>query len=217
MTKDYVIELTYAPQIMAFLAKFTIKLVHVQIMIGSLLKLEASLEEAMAKGAKGAPVHLWSPSYCGELDLKIDGNGAWHYGGTPIARPALVKLFATVLKREGERFFLVTPHEKLGINVEDAPFLAVDMKVVGEGEAQLLRLATNVGQGLEVGADHPLRFSHDDGFKAYVEVRNGLEALFSRALTHQLVELIVEHDGQSGLWSGGVFFPIPDDTEAKAP
>src|ERR1700737_773787 len=106
--------------------------------------LEAML--GVAKAAKGLPpVHLWDPPYCGEIDMRIASDGTWFYQKTPIGRPALVKLFASVLKREGDRYFLVTPVEKCGITVEDAPFLAIAMQVESRSPGQVLRFVTNVG------------------------------------------------------------------------
>lgn len=168
------------------------------------------IESALAAGSGGAPVHLWNPELCGEIDMRIDSAGNWHYQDSPIGRAQLVRLFASVLKREGDDHFLVTPHEKLKIRVDDAPFLISEMKVEGEGRARKLHLATTLGQGFTAGPAHPLRFvSTEHAFKAYAEVRNGLEGLFSRTQTLALAELIVEHEGRQGIWSDGVFFALP--------
>ena len=167
------------------------------------------LETAIQDGAKGAPVHLWNPQSCGEIDIRIDREGQWFHNGTPFGRLALVRLFSSVLKREGDDHFLVTPHEKLQIEVDDAPFLIAEMKVEGEGRGQTLHLATTLGQGFAAGPEQPLRFENGDSFKVYAEVRGGLEGLFSRALTLALAELMVEHEGRQGVWSGGAFFTVP--------
>ncbi|EHY78321.1 DUF1285 domain-containing protein [Pseudomonas kunmingensis] len=161
------------------------------------------------------PVHLWNPPFCGDLDMRIARDGTWHYQGSPIGRPAMVRLFSTVIRRDGEDYFLVTPVEKVGIQVEDAPFVAVRMEVSGQGEGQLLRFITNVEDEVEAGEEHPLRVITDPQTQEpapYVHVRANLEALIHRNVFYQLVELAVpgEVDGQSwlGVWSGGKFFPI---------
>lgn len=166
-------------------------------------------------GQKAAPVHLWDPPYCGELDMVIKSDGSWHYDGTPIGRQKLVALFATVLKREGDDFFLVTPVEKIGITVEDAPFIAIAMERKGEGEEQLLTLTSNVGDTVLAGADNALRFAPEpdgESVKPYVHIRAGLEARLSRAVYYELANLAVEAtvDGakQFGVWSNGEFFPL---------
>src|SRR5437660_7610678 len=120
--------------------------------------------ETIARAARGAgqkgppPVHLWNPPFCGDLDMRIAADGTWFYMKTPIGRPALVKLFASVLKREGDKYFLVTPVEKVGITVDDAPFTAVEMKAEREGKARVLSFRTNVDEWVACGPDHMLRF-----------------------------------------------------------
>ena len=176
---------------------------------------------ARAGGGKGpAPVELWNPPDCGEMDMVIRADGTWTYMGTPIARPALVKLFASVLAREGDRFVLKTPVEKVGITVEDAPFLAVDMAVeagAAEGQAQgpTLVFRTNLDDVVRCGPDHQLRFAHGAGegeVVPYLHVRRGLEARLSRAVHLDLMELgeVREEGGvpMFGVASGGLFFPI---------
>src|SRR6476619_2886774 len=125
-------------------------------------------------GRKGLPpVERWNPAYCGEIDMRIAADGTWHYMGTPINRPALVKLFSTVLRKDPERHVLVTPVERVGIEVEDAPFLAVEMAVEGEGAARRLTFRTNVDDEVTVDAQHPLRFEREatGGLRPYVLVR----------------------------------------------
>lgn len=166
------------------------------------------------KGKKGPPpVHLWNPPYCGEMDLTIRRDGTWIHEGSPIGRPALVRLLASVLKREGDRHFLVTPVEKLGIVVEDAPFLAVDV----EREEGALVFETNVGDRVTAGPGHPIRVeTAEDGEPApYVEVRRGLEALIDRKSFYRLVEMGEERDGRFGVASGGMFFEIGDATAMR--
>lgn len=162
-----------------------------------------------------APVHLWNPPFCGNLDMRIARDGRWFYLGTPIGRPAMVQLFSSVIRRDGDEYFLVTPVEKVGIQVEDAPFVAVALEAQGQGEEQVLRFVTNVEDEVEAGPDHPLRFEIDPQTQEpspYVLVRANLEALIHRNVFYQLVELAVpcEVDGQDwlGVWSNGVCYPI---------
>lgn len=175
----------------------------------------AALVARASAGGKRPPVELWNPPFCGDLDIRIDRDGRWFYLGSPIGREALVRLFASVLRREGDRFFLVTPVEKVGITVEDAPFLAVEMHAEGEGADRRLLVRTNVGDLVEVGPDHPIRFHLDkatEGIVPYVHVRAGLEAKFTRALTHEAMDLVEE--GASGglaLGAGGVLHPLPPE------
>lgn len=180
---------------------------------GPLAAVEAAARRLRKPGP--APVHLWNPPYCGEIGLRIAADGGWHYQGSPIRRQALVRLFASVLRKDADgRHYLVTPVEKIGIEVEDAPFLAVAMTVTGEGREQSLAFRTNVDDEASAGPDHPLRFARDaqnDGLLPYVLVRGGLEARLTRALAYDLVALAVTEEseaGRLGVWSGGLFFPI---------
>lgn len=173
-----------------------------------------SLAEALKAARKAPPVHLWNPPYCGELDMRIAADGTWFYLGTPIGRPALVKLFASVLKREDGRFFLVTPVEKAGIKVDDAPFLAVEMEVRGEGTGRTFVFRTNVDDVVECGAGHALRFEPEPegGLRPYLHVRRDLWAKVTRALYFDLVSLgeirMVEGRDLFGVTSGGEFFSM---------
>ncbi|MEO0679996.1 MAG: DUF1285 domain-containing protein [Pseudomonadota bacterium] len=175
--------------------------------------LAATVRKAAAKGPP--PVHLWNPPFCGDLDMRIARDGTWFYMGTPIGRPALVRLFASVIRKDDDAYFLVTPVEKVGITVDDAPFVAQDFRVEGAGEAQRLVFATNVGDETEAGPDHPIRVVRDAQTgepSPYVHVRANLEALIDRKSFYRLVDL-GEHaavDGRSwfGVRSGGRFFPI---------
>ncbi|MGA4636742.1 DUF1285 domain-containing protein [Pseudomonas solani] len=164
------------------------------------------------------PVHLWNPDFCGDIDMRIARDGTWFYLGTPIGRKPMVKLFSTIIRRDGDDYFLVTPMEKVGITVDDAPFVAVSVEVSGEGEEQLLRFVTNVEDEVEAGAEHPIRVETDPVTQEpapYVHVRTNLEALIHRNVFYQLVELAVvrEIDGRNwlGVWSGGQFFPIGEE------
>ena len=177
--------------------------------------------ERLAEGARAAakgglpPVHLWDPPFCGDMDMRIARDGTWIHEGGPIRRPELVRLFSTILKREEGKYFLVTPVEKLGIEVEDAPFMAVDFEASGAGEAQILTFETNVGDFVAAGPEHPIRVVQEPGTDApcpYVMVRAGLEARIDRKSFYRLAELGVDHDvageGWFGVWSGGAFFPV---------
>lgn len=161
------------------------------------------------------PVERWDPPYCGELDLVIKRDGTWIHEGTPIGRARLVRLFSTVLKREDDRHYLVTPVEKLGIRVEDAPFLAVLMRAKGEGAERRLVFTTNVGDEVAAGPAHRIECRPDPetGRSApYLEVRAGLQAKIARAVYYDLVALgeTRETGGakQFGVVSEGVFFPL---------
>lgn len=177
--------------------------------------------KAATEGQKGpAPVHLWNPPYCGELDIRISRDGQWWYLGTPIGRVELVRLFASVLKLEDGRHYLVTPVEKIGITVDDAPFVAVDFELGDAGPTQAITFETNLGERAVAGPDNPIRVIRDPetGEPApYVHIRGGMEALIDRKSYYRLVD-IAEHDvvdGRSwfGLRSGGVFFPIIPSAE----
>lgn len=178
---------------------------------------EAIVSEVKRAGAsKGPPpVHLWNPPYCGDLDMRIAGDGTWFYQKTPIGRPALVKLFASILKREGGKHFLVTPVEKVGIVVDDAPFLAVEMRVEQGSSGQVLHFRTNVDDWVACGADHALRFepqTKTEGIKPYLHVRRDLWAKVTRALFFDLVTLGEEREvaGEMmfGIVSQGAFFAM---------
>ncbi len=165
-------------------------------------------------------MHLWDPPFCGDLDMRIARDGTWFYLGTPIGRALLVKLFSSILRKDGDKYFLVTPVEKVGITVEDAPFVATDFEVSGEGEAQVLTFTTHVGDTAVAGPDHPIRVERDAETgepSPYVLVRANLEALIDRKSFYRLVECGAHHevDGQSwfGVWSGGQFFPIIPSSE----
>lgn len=167
------------------------------------------------------PVEQWNPPFCGDIDMWIARDGTWFYCGTPIGRPALVRLFSTILRKDPDGYVLVTPVEKLGVKVEDAPFVAVEMMVAHQGADQVLRFRTNVGDWVETGAGHPIRFEKADfdGIKPYIHVRGGLWALVARALVLDLVELgdIGERDGARcfGVSSAGCFFPMANADEVE--
>ena len=175
--------------------------------------LAASVRATRTKGLP--PVHLWNPPFCGDLDIRIARDGTWFYLGTPIGRFELVKLFSSILKKEDGKFYLVTPVEKVGITVDDAPFVAVDFTRSEQEGRQFLTFETHVGDKTVAGSDNPIRVERDAETgepSPYVHVRAGLEALIDRKSFYRLVELGDHHDGWFGLWSGGEFFPIiPSD------
>lgn len=175
------------------------------------LRLQSLLAAIGGGAARGpTPVERWTPPFCGDIDMRIASDGSWHYAGSPIARPALVALFASILRKDPDRYVLVTPAECVGITVEDAPFVAVAMEAA-EG---VLHFATNLGDAVAAGPDHPLRFALDrsGGVKPYVHVRGGLFARLTRSLAHDLLDRVSLRleDGEEryGIESGGCFFPI---------
>ncbi len=174
------------------------------------------LENASAVAKKGpAPVHLWNPPFCGDLDMRIARDGTWSYLGTPIGRKPLVKLFASILRRDGDAYFLVTPVEKVGIKVEDAPFVAIDFDVTGPGPDQSVTFTTNVDDIVVAGVENPITVVLDPLTgqpSPYLLVRRNLSALIDRKSFYRLVDHCVHRaiDGQSwfGLNSAGQFFPF---------
>ena len=179
----------------------------------SATSLAASVSAAKTRGLP--PVEKWNPPFRGDIDMEIKRDGTWFYEGTPIGRRGLVKLFASILIREGDKYFLVTPVEKVGIRVEDAPFIAVDFDVLGEGREQKLVFQTNLDDMASAGADLPIRVVRDPQTgepSPYVRVRRNLEALIDRKSFYRLVDLGEHHEGWFGVWSNGTFFGvIPSD------
>ncbi len=180
-------------------------------------RLVAALGEGKARGLP--PVERWNPDFCGDIDIRIAADGTWFYLGTPIGRPALVKLFSSVLRRDGDDYVLVTPVEKLGITVEDAPFQAVEMAVEGEGDACSIAFRTNVDDLVQVGADHAIRFEREagGGLKPYVHVRRQLWARLTRALSYDLLALgeVREVEGvpMFGIAAAGAFYAAAPASE----
>ena len=185
-----------------------------------------NLAKAVAQATKGkrgpAPVHLWDPPYCGDLDIRIARDGLWWYLGTPIGRKELVQLFASVLKLENDRYYLVTPVEKIGITVDDAPFVAVDFEVADPGPAQTITFETNVAEHSVASPDNPIRVERDPETgepSPYVHIRSGLEALIDRKSYYRLVEICVHEEFEGTRWfglrSGGAFFPIIPSKELE--
>lgn len=180
----------------------------------------AASARAAAKGRGIPPVHLWNPPHCGDLDIRISRDGTWFYMGTPIGRPELVRLFSTILRKDGDSYVLVTPVEKVGITVDDAPFVAVDFEVEGSGQAQALTFTTNVADTVKAGPDAPIRIERDPKTgepSPYVRIRANLDALIDRKSFYRLVDIgtseIYQGKDWFGVWSGGQFFPIIPSAE----
>jgi len=187
--------------------------------------LTTAANQAATSGLAGRrglpPVHLWNPPFCGDLDMRIAGDGTWFYMGTPIGRPALVRLFSTILKREDGKHFLVTPVEKVGIRVDDAPFLAVEMQTEEAARGRLLRFRTNVDDWVDCAKGHGLRFeaAADGGLTPYLHVRADLWAKVTRALYYDLVDMgeerMVDGEAMFGIESGGEFFAMADASQVR--
>lgn len=182
--------------------------------------LEALISRAARAGKGAAPVERWNPDFCGDLDMEIKADGTWFYLGTPIGRMPLVQLFSSVLRKDADgRTYLVTPVERVGIRVADAPFIAVEMDVSGSGDQQVITFRTNVGDVVEAGPERPLRFVDENetgGLKPYVLVRGRLEALVARPVMYELVEHAeeIEIDGMTMFAvrsRGAVFAIMPAD------
>ena len=174
-----------------------------------------ALTRAPGKGKGPPPVERWNPPFCGDLDMRIASDGTWFYLKTPIGRQALVKLFASVLKREGDKYFLVTPVEKCGIQVDDAPFMAVELDVEEAAAGRVLNFRTNVDDWVACGPEHALRFDPEvatGGLKPYLHVRRDLWAKVTRTLFFDLVELGEEREvagrAMFGVVSMGAFFAM---------
>lgn len=174
-----------------------------------------------ASGKGLPPVHLWNPPFCGDLDMRIASDATWFYQGTPIGRPALVRLFSTILKREDGKHFLVTPVEKVGIRVDDAPFLAVEMLKQRNERGALLEFRTNVDDWVTCDGEHRLRFERatDGGLTPYLHVRADLWAKVTRALYYDLVDMgeerVVDGRPMFGVESAGEFFAMADADEVR--
>lgn len=189
--------------------------------LAALISRAASQTGGSARGLP--PVDRWNPPFCGDIDMEIRADGTWFYMGTPIGRAPLVRLFSTVLRKDEDgRTYLVTPVEKVGIRIADAPFLAVEMSVTDRAGQQVLTFRTNVGDVVEAGPDHPIRFvmqGENSELKPYLLVRGRLEALVSRAVMYDLVEHgeVIAIDGVEmfSLRSGGEVFPVMPAAELE--
>ena len=177
-----------------------------------------------ARAGKGLPpVDRWNPEFCGDIDMEIRADGTWFYLGTPIGRMPLVQLFSTVLRRDADgRTYLVTPVEKVGIRVVDAPFVAVEMNASGDGANQVVTFRTNVGDVVEAGPGHPLRFvdeAETGGLKPYVLVRGRLEALVARPVMYELIghgeEIEIDGRTMFAVRSKGEVYPVMPADELK--
>ncbi len=162
------------------------------------------------------PVHAWNPPFCGDMDMVIRRDGSWHYMGSPIGRASMVRLFSTIMRHDDDDcYYLVTPVEKVRIQVEDAPFVAIAVDVEGEGQNQVLTFTTNVGDTVRLDSEHPFRVDLDPESaepSPYILVRDQLEALVHRNIFYQLVEMAdiqpMENSDWYGIWSGGAFYKI---------
>lgn len=182
-------------------------------------------QQVWARGKRGpAPVDKWEPDFCGDIDMRIARDGTWYYMGSPIGRVAMVQMFASVLRRDADgKYYLVTPVEKIGITVDDAPFTAIEMKVENKGRDQILSFRTNVDDWVTVDAGHPLRLTltpQTQEPSPYVLVRGRLEALINRAVFYDLVELcsdeVIDGTSQFGVWSSGQFYVfMPSDQAGR--
>jgi len=160
------------------------------------------------------PVEHWNPTHCGDSDMRIARDGTWFHMGSPIGRQEMVRLFSTILRREPDgSYVLVTPVEKLDIAVEDAPFVAVEMKAEGDGRQAALAFRLNTGDLVSADADHALRFDQGaDGPRPYLHVRGGLEALVARSVYYEIAErALAGADDPPGIWSNGAFFVLEPD------
>jgi uncharacterized protein len=181
----------------------------------------ANLAEVSRSFGEALPVDTWNPPFCGDIDMRIAKDGAWFYQGSPIERPAMVRLFSRLLRKDEDRYVLVTPVESVGITVEDVPFIAAEVETAESAAGRALKFRTNVGDEVLADADHPLRFETGaaDGIIPYVRVRGGLWARLTRSLTLDLIARgsALDMDGRRmfGVVSGGAFFPIApaDDFE----
>jgi hypothetical protein len=179
----------------------------------SIQNIESSLSKI--KVQSNAPVDLWDPKFCGNLDIRISKDGSWFYEGSKINRMSLVKLFSSILKKEGDKYFLVTPVEKIGIKVDVAPFVANSLDYINKGRTQKLSLTTNVGDNFQLNYNHPIRLEYNlktnEPFP-YVSVRRNLEALIDRKSFYRLIDLgsieNYKNEPWFGIWSNNCFFPI---------
>ncbi|MCO4825124.1 MAG: DUF1285 domain-containing protein [Amylibacter sp.] len=179
-----------------------------------------SVSAASKKGPP--PVHLWNPPFCGDLDMRIARDGTWFYLNSPIGRKPLVKLFSSIIRKDGDDYFLVTPVEKVGIIVDDAPFVAIDFEVENAGPDQTLTFNTNVDDEAVASFEQPIRVVRDPETgepSPYILIRTNLEALIDRKSFYRLVDLGVHEDLKGENWFGvrsnGVFFPIIPSAELE--
>ncbi|MBO9712766.1 DUF1285 domain-containing protein [Sphingomonas sp.] len=165
----------------------------------------------LAQAHKLPPVESWNPEHCGDSEMRIARDGTWFHQGSPIGRAAMVELFSTILRREADgSYVLVTPVEKLSIDVEDAAFQAVEMKAEGTGEAMRLAFRLSTGDLVTAGPAHALRFAAtEEGPRPYLHVRGGMEALVARTVYYELAQIALANGSEpAGVWSEGQFFPL---------
>lgn len=165
----------------------------------------------LAEEQKLPPIERWNPTHCGDSEMRIARDGTWYHQGSPIGRETMVRLFSTILRREPDgSYVLVTPVEKLDIAVEDAPFVAVEMKSEGTGDVRSLAFRLNTGDLVTAGPEHPLRFQNgEDGPRPYLLVRGGMEALVARSVYYDIANIAIEDGAEpAGVWSNGAFFAL---------
>jgi hypothetical protein len=167
----------------------------------------------MAEAQKLPPVEQWDPQESGDSEMRIAADGSWYHQGDQIKRPAMVRAFSSILRREADgSYALVTPYQKLSIEVEDAPFVAVELESQGSGADRTLAFRLNTDHLVVAGPDHPLRFGADKP-QPYLQVRRGLEAVLARPVYYELAELALAEKGDPlGIWSSGAFFPMATDS-----
>lgn len=181
------------------------------------------VQSVKAANKKGPPpVHLWNPPFCGDLDMRIARDGTWFYLGTPIGRKPLVKLFSSIIRKDDDKYFLVTPVEKVGIIVDDAPFVAIDFDIKDAGPDQTITFTTNVDDTAVASSDNPIRVTRDQKTgepSPYILIRTNLEALIDRKSFYRLVDIGQHHNLDDiswfGIWSSGHFFPIIPSSELE--
>ena len=177
--------------------------------LGRLVKLAQENVDGTVEGKRLPPVHDWHPENCGKMDMVIRADGTWWHEGSMIARPKLVNLFQSILRKDGDTHYLVTPAEKIEITVERAPFVATRVDAEGEGESQSLFFTINNGDTVEAGPQRPLRVEEEDGEpRPFLLVRDRLEASINRPTFYELADLAVERDGKLGVWSQATWFPL---------
>ena len=181
--------------------------------VKSIQNIESSLKKI--KVQTDAPVDSWNPKFCGDLDIQIKKDGSWFYEGSKINRVNLVKLFSSILKKEGNKYFLVTPEEKVGITVECAPFVATSINISGKGRAQKISFITNTEDEVNLNYDHRLRIDLNKKTgepHPYVLVKRNLEALIDRKNFYRIIDLgcVEKYCSQDwfGVWSRNCFFPV---------
>ena len=183
--------------------------------LSKIIKFATELNEKSTDGLP--PVDQWNPEYCGDIGMEIKRDGTWYYMGTPIGRKRIVKLFSRILRKEDDNtYVLVTPVEKVLINVEDAPFIATYVEILGEGKELNLKFNTNVDDTIIASKDYPIRVvinKKTNEPSPYILIRRNLEAKISRPVFYELIEIAEHFNDKFGVWSGGSFFPFSNSKD----